>query len=794
MRRFVLLGICFCMTLGSTTSLLAQPMDDAMTAEEFLFEEIPMIISTGFFATKATKAPGYSTVITAEDIDKSASRTLGEIVGDMVPGMIQNAHESYGSIVGVRGVAIDNNSKTVVMHDGQDISHHSSFGYSNEFDLPLLGDIGKIEVVNGPGAIVHGSGAIGGFINMIPKNGTDNPGWFVNSEYGPVEEAYKVELGHGSNYGEGKDVFVYAGFYNASGVRGRNEWDFDTYHDPDTNTSGEQQIHALYDGITVRGGPDPSYKFSMVWNHDDFNLNAFFTEVNTYRNGPQGMYGSNRWWDISGSGGPTAQFYDPDVGFYIHEYPLFDHNGFKTATFGFRPKYTWNITDEDSLDLIFSATLLQHSMDILDEGDTGGDETVVRETQINKEGGKEASYQLKSIFKTTRDVPFVAGNSLAVGGSLGRREFEEGKQWIHDSLTNKRPNDDESETNTWHEYSIFAEDVIDITEKLLFSAGVRYDLINYSPFNRLPLSQDNTSHRFALAYEHNETSSAKLSYQEGFRVPDMGYYTYVDYFSNILVANGEQPLPDLQIEEMSSTELNLQKILPDFNLTIDLNAYYNEYTNTLHWHDYALDSSGALLSETTINNVANVWTDVNVPGGTEPAYWFGAMANAPGKFRSVGCELISKWEPNDTTEIKMSYGYSEPKQMDVFVNSSMGLATNNRGEWVRFPRHMVKLGATKELMDDKLTLHGAVLYSSGYSVSKSSSVLTIGYVNPAYSRHRTIVNLAAVYQFTDNFSMKLTVKNLFANERPRMTNYGDPNAGALGDERRYVYLSGKYEF
>lgn len=103
--------------------------------------------------------------------------------------------------MGTRGLMIDNNAKTNVMLDGQSINQRVHFGTMISLDSPLIGNLSRIELSLSPGTIIHGSGAINGFLNLVPKNGTDNNETFAKFEHGFKDDLYSLELGHGFAYG-----------------------------------------------------------------------------------------------------------------------------------------------------------------------------------------------------------------------------------------------------------------------------------------------------------------------------------------------------------------------------------------------------------------------------------------------------------------------------------------------------------------------------------------------------------------------------------------------------------------
>ncbi len=263
------------------------------------------VTAVGFFAMDTEKAPGFVQNFLMEDLESSSVRTLGDLVDNQVVGMTYGMNEAMGALIGSRGVLISNNAKTLVMLDSQQL-HARSHGYSDWFMTPFLGDIRSVEVVNGPGAIVHGSGAINGFFNLIPKNGSDDPGFSARAEYGEYEESALLDMGYGMSYGDGKDLYLYGGFTDADG----------------------EDIRVGYEGQELDregwayGYRRSNFRLASYWRHGNFSLNTFYTEINPSTNTP---------WK--------------------------ERRHFHHAMLGIRPKYTWHLNENNFLDIMISSEL-----------------------------------------------------------------------------------------------------------------------------------------------------------------------------------------------------------------------------------------------------------------------------------------------------------------------------------------------------------------------------------------------------------------------------------------------------
>ena len=720
--------------------------------EYLLFEEIPTVSSVGFFKTKATLAPGYSIVVTSDQVDMSPARTLMDIVEYWDPAVQIQTHTMAGPLIWTRGVGTDSNGKTMIMLDGQDLNHRQHFGYSNEMKVPLLGDIARYEIINGPGAILWGSGAINGFVNMIPKNGKDYKG-FIDLADGFADGMYKAEAGYGYAWGQNNDIFLYGGYMEAQGAKVKKIW------------GGGREV-AFIENSKQQAFRDPTYKISAYLRMGDFSLNTFL------RN------------EVVSVNGDAYNNSDP----YMGERPLWE-----TASLGFRPKYDWKLTDQETLIVEGSVMLMEMGQ----QADTA--EPIPGNPKgyawDNCAGNTERHFDLKLTGKTTR----FTNHSLAFGMSMGYKGFNE-----DDSYTGNEVNPDslEGTNGAWREVAYFAEDVWQIFPKLTGSFGFREDQFFYSPIKHAgaptydPPNLSHFSKRGALAFEITDKQVIKLSYQEGFRNPDMADYQYYGDLNQRLklastLAGTNYPLlKQLQPETMKSTELNYHIAVDQLRMQFDANGYYNSYTNMIHWNDFGSNSAG--LDPTSVEYIIGwrttnphfptgyVWQDAISKG------WAGSAYNAQGTFRSCGLELIGKWNPIESTEIMLSYAYSRPLEVDDNVYNQIDLFTTTRSAWDYYPSNMIKGAVTNHWFNDKLITSINGLYQSGLSEKQRYAQ------NEVFYKSRFNLNLAITYKITKNLSAKLTIENWLYNHTPHTA--GNVYTGNAMDCHRYWYLSANYKF
>ena len=141
----------------------AQSMDYG--ALESLFGEPVTTAATGT-PQRVSEAPANMTIITADDIRRSGSRNIPEILS-RIPGLDILRSGLAGYDVGVRGYQQPTQPRMLVLIDGRQVflDDYSRTDWSN---LPVnIDDIRQIEVVKGASSALFGSNAASGVINIV---------------------------------------------------------------------------------------------------------------------------------------------------------------------------------------------------------------------------------------------------------------------------------------------------------------------------------------------------------------------------------------------------------------------------------------------------------------------------------------------------------------------------------------------------------------------------------------------------------------------------------------------------
>ncbi|NQX93833.1 MAG: TonB-dependent receptor [Erythrobacter sp.] len=187
---------------ASTLALLPSSLD-AQTADEPSEErkatdrqggenpESVDIVVTANRTSRAISQVGESvTVVGEEDIINRQPTDVLDILRT-VPGVTfaRNGGTGTNTSVFIRGAASD---QTLVLIDGIRINDPSTPGGGFNFGPLLAGNISRIEVVRGSQSVLYGSQAIGGVVNLLTREPTEELDVFARAEYGERDTAELV--------------------------------------------------------------------------------------------------------------------------------------------------------------------------------------------------------------------------------------------------------------------------------------------------------------------------------------------------------------------------------------------------------------------------------------------------------------------------------------------------------------------------------------------------------------------------------------------------------------------------
>ena len=117
-------------------------------------------------------------VVTSGTIDKLAPMSMSEIISQE-PGVSLARDGIWGTSVNIRGLS---ENRIVTLVDGNRIE--TSTDIAAGLAMIDVNDIERIEVIKGAASSLYGTGAMGGVVNIITKEGRYNDGFYVDGRLG----------------------------------------------------------------------------------------------------------------------------------------------------------------------------------------------------------------------------------------------------------------------------------------------------------------------------------------------------------------------------------------------------------------------------------------------------------------------------------------------------------------------------------------------------------------------------------------------------------------------------------
>jgi vitamin B12 transporter len=213
-----------------------------------------VVVTATRVPTPVEDIPAGVTVITREEIEQRGYNTLAEALS-AVPGVrvAQSGGPGGNGSVFIRGT---NSNHVLVLRDGMPINDSSDPGAAFNFGVDTLADVERIEIVRGPMASLYGSGAIGGVINLITRQGHEKGVHFV----GELAGGYPAQVLNSEILSGIVGPLDYAAIVQTESLTGFDSTPQREAVFTDTPQGFREQIGTLNLGYT----PVPGTRFSVV--------------------------------------------------------------------------------------------------------------------------------------------------------------------------------------------------------------------------------------------------------------------------------------------------------------------------------------------------------------------------------------------------------------------------------------------------------------------------------------------------------------------------------------------------
>lgn len=134
----------------------------------------PVVVTSTRFESEQQQQPIAAQAITAEEIRESSATTVSEVLSKL--GNVQTRISFTGvpdTPIDLRGFGMTGDQNTLVLVNGQRISEFENA--TARLSAIPLDSIERIEILRGSGAVLYGSGASGGTINIITRSSIAAP-------------------------------------------------------------------------------------------------------------------------------------------------------------------------------------------------------------------------------------------------------------------------------------------------------------------------------------------------------------------------------------------------------------------------------------------------------------------------------------------------------------------------------------------------------------------------------------------------------------------------------------------
>lgn len=138
----------------------------ACMSASFAQDDAIVVTATRFRGPRNTLPVGV-TLITREELQKSASSSLPEILAQFGQVNVRDSTGSPNQQLDLRGFGITGDQNTLVLVDGVRLSENELA--SAQLSAIPLESIERIEILRGSGAVLYGGGASGGTINIVTR-------------------------------------------------------------------------------------------------------------------------------------------------------------------------------------------------------------------------------------------------------------------------------------------------------------------------------------------------------------------------------------------------------------------------------------------------------------------------------------------------------------------------------------------------------------------------------------------------------------------------------------------------
>jgi iron complex outermembrane receptor protein len=176
MKAYLLLLLPLTLLCGSQPVLCAG--DRHTSLRDTILLQTVEVLSTTKIDVNRNQLPLAVSVVSRETIDESIEHGILSVLSEHVPGIFvtERSVTGYGISDGSAGTinihGVGDGNRVLMLFDGQP-NWAGIFGHHIP-DVYTTSDAERIEIIRGPGSLLYGSNAMGGVVNVITRQATEN--------------------------------------------------------------------------------------------------------------------------------------------------------------------------------------------------------------------------------------------------------------------------------------------------------------------------------------------------------------------------------------------------------------------------------------------------------------------------------------------------------------------------------------------------------------------------------------------------------------------------------------------
>lgn len=176
----------FLLYLFSNISLAFEDEDSGLFGDDFVIDDIPIVLTASRLLQPITETPTAMTIIDRKMIKKSSARTVPELF-KMVPGITVGYVSGNEIVVTYHGMSDQFSRRMQILIDGRAV-YLPDLGGPEWSSLPvMIENIERIEITRGSNAATYGSNSFMGVINIITQHSSKSIGFFARKDFGDDE-------------------------------------------------------------------------------------------------------------------------------------------------------------------------------------------------------------------------------------------------------------------------------------------------------------------------------------------------------------------------------------------------------------------------------------------------------------------------------------------------------------------------------------------------------------------------------------------------------------------------------